>query len=46
VYFDPAGPVYLAQNLEAVEFEGVNQKIRAAWIPASASFMQWSKTGD
>lgn len=46
VYFDPAGQVYLAENLTAVEFKGSNQTIRASWIPASASFTQWSKTGD
>lgn len=46
VYFDPAGPVYLAENLTAVELHGSNQSIRARWIPASTSFTQWSKTGD
>lgn len=46
VYFDPAGSVYLAENLAAVEFHGSNQSIRANWIPASASFTRWSKTGD
>jgi hypothetical protein len=46
VYFDPAGPVYLAESLVAVEFKGSNQSIRASWIPASAAFTQWSRTGD
>jgi len=44
VYFDPAGRVYLAENLAAVEFHGADQSIRASWTPASASFTQWSKT--
>jgi hypothetical protein len=46
VYFDPSGQVYLAENLSAVEYKGTHQSIRASWIPASASFTQWSKTGD
>ena len=46
VYFDAAGRVYLAENLAAVEFHGADQSIRASWTPASASFTQWSKTGD
>jgi len=29
VYFDPAGQVYLAENLAADEFHGSNQSIRA-----------------
>lgn len=46
VYFDPAGPVYLAENLTSVEFHGANQSIRASWVPASPSFTQWSKIGE
>ena len=46
VYFDPAGRVYLTENLAAVEFHGANPSIRASWVPASTSFTQWSKAGE
>jgi hypothetical protein len=46
VHFDPAGRVYLAENLQAIEVHGTEQSIRASWTPSSGSFTRWSKTGD
>ena len=46
VYFAPDGQVYLAETLDAVEFRGTDETIRANWIPASAAFSQWSTTAD
>lgn len=46
VYLAPTGDVYLAENLEAVAFQGAKETIRARWIPASAKFTQWSTTAE
>jgi hypothetical protein len=46
VYFDTAGPVYLAESFDSITFHGTDQTIHASWIPARASFSQWSKTAD
>jgi hypothetical protein len=43
VYFDPAGPVYVAESF-AVEYANRTEKIHAQWIPASQAFAQWLKT--